>query len=61
MESGNKLRIAAFGSVSRKYELSDSAKKMFGFLDDIIDLYEFYNENKYADKFIKFFGFRANA
>ncbi|HBC95397.1 MAG TPA: hypothetical protein DC034_01210, partial [Clostridium sp.] len=46
MESGNKLRIAAFGSVSRKYELSDSAKKMFGFLDDIIDLYEFYNENK---------------
>ncbi|MEY8763880.1 MULTISPECIES: helix-turn-helix domain-containing protein [Clostridium] len=46
MKSENKLRIVASDNAPEEYELSDSAKKMFGFLDDIIDLYEVYNENR---------------
>lgn len=44
VESENNRKIVASNNAPEEYELSDKAKRMFGFLDDIIDLYEVYND-----------------
>jgi predicted XRE-type DNA-binding protein len=46
LESESKCRIVASDNAPEEYKLSDSAKRMLGFLDDIIDLYEVYNEDR---------------
>ncbi|OBR91981.1 helix-turn-helix domain-containing protein [Clostridium coskatii] len=42
-ESDNNREVVASNNAPEEYELSDKSKRMFGFLDDIIDLYEVYN------------------
>ncbi|QCH27026.1 helix-turn-helix domain-containing protein [Clostridium tyrobutyricum] len=44
LEQENNREIVASNNAPEEYEPSDSAKKMFGFLDDILDLYEVYND-----------------
>ncbi|QXE19317.1 helix-turn-helix transcriptional regulator [Clostridium sp. 001] len=44
VESENNLKVVASNNAPEEYELNDKAKRMFGFLDDIIDLYEVYND-----------------
>lgn len=43
-ESDNNREVVASNNAPEEYELSDKDKRMFGFLDDIIDLYEVYND-----------------
>lgn len=43
-ESDNNREVAVSNNAPEEYELSDKAKRMFGFLDDIIDLYEVYSD-----------------
>ena len=43
-ESDNNREVVASNNAPEEYELSDKAKRMFGFLDDIIDLYEVYSD-----------------
>ncbi|WP_123054478.1 helix-turn-helix domain-containing protein [Clostridium sp. JN-1] len=43
-ESKGNQKIAASDNAAEEYELSDKDKRIFGFLDDIIDIYEVYSE-----------------
>ncbi|NMM64638.1 helix-turn-helix transcriptional regulator [Clostridium sp. P21] len=44
LELENTDRMVAFDNSLDEYEVSDKAKKMFNFLNDIVDLYEVYSD-----------------
>lgn len=44
LELENSDRMVASDNSPEEHEVSDKAKKMFGFLNDIVDLYEVYSD-----------------
>jgi predicted XRE-type DNA-binding protein len=44
LELENSDRMVASNNSPEEYEVSDKAKKMFNFLNDIVDLYEVYSD-----------------